>query len=807
MNNPGRRFRGGHAGPRRKRRKSSSNQPASNKRRRKENDAPPNEQPNSLPVNPDLDVNAIVRSRNCPYYGWKLYFHDKDYSKEHDLLKKIQATESFLARHQDLISLDGLNAGTAFNIDVNSFYNDNDFLSDWSNFKKEMRENPSETLNCLGLAVHQLVVESLQKNVEGNSIEQLISLPMIRVKVFNHGPIVSLKDLKVCYYGTLVATRGCVIRVGRTRHLAQWVVFSCKKCKLLKVQKQENGILTKPKKCDVCGTAKFVPKLDSPYVITVPFLTIRLQEHFGEESDDRGRMPRILEVELIGDLVGSCMPGDDVTVVGIIKVRGTDDGKRKIKGRKTVRACSIYMEAVSIKNNKSNSKAKSDVGVDLSIKDYFAIKEVHSEPDIFSLLVRSLCPNIYGHEMVKAGLLLSLFGGSLKHASLRDDIHVLMIGDPGLGKSQMLQACARVAAKGVYICGNSSTRSGLTVTLSKEAGSKDFALEPGALVLADRGCCLIDEFDKMPTQHKALLEAMEQQSVTVAKAGVVCSLPARTSILGAANPIGGRYNRAKTVIKNLSMSTPLLSRFDLVFLLLDEPNAMLDSLMCAHIMDSYARGNKNVATSGNTQVETSSSGRISTKSATLRERLTLLNNRMDGLIPQSIIRKYIAYARQYVQPTLSEAAAKILQDFYLELREKTTIFGSIQVYSRQLEALIRLTEARAKLELRVEATAADASDVVELVKCTLTAVPPEVPALNSSSDGGKLTANKVNEFISLLRDEVETEDNRLFRKTDLMEIAQRGGIVIKDFSRFINKLNQEGILIKRDKQLYQFVQD
>lgn len=222
-------------------------------------------------------------------------------------------------------------------------------------------------------------------------------------------------------------------------------------------------------------------------------------------------------------------------------------------------ACSVYMEAVSIKNNKSHSQTKTEIGIELSVKDYFAIKvrgegkkrgisiernlrelcefisqEVHSEPDIFSLLVRSLCPNIYGHEMVKAGLLLSLFGGSSKHASLRDDIHVLIIGDPGLGKSQMLQASARVAAKGnfdftlkiiekmqfllfpldkteqffysliqgVYICGNSSTRSGLTVTLTREAGSKDFALEPGALVLADRGCCLIDEFDKMPTQHK-----------------------------------------------------------------------------------------------------------------------------------------------------------------------------------------------------------------------------------------------------------------------------------------------------------------
>lgn len=277
--------------------------------------------------------------------------------------------------------------------------------------------------------------------------------------------------------------------------------------------------------------------------------------------------------------------GDDITVVGIIKVRGTDDGllpKSLISG-----SSSLYMEAVSIVNNKNKSKGTTEIGIDLNMKDFQAIKHIHDSTDVFALLVRSLCPTIYGHELIKAGLLLSLIGGSAKHESLRDDIHVLIVGDPGLGKSQLLQACSRVAVKGFYVCGNSSTSSGLTVTLTKEIGSNDFALEPGALVLADKGSCIIDEFDKMPTQHQALLEAMEQSRVSVAKSGIICSLPARTSILAAANPIGGRYDTSKGVTDNLNLSQPLLSRFDLIYILLDQPNEQIDSLMCAHVMNSH----------------------------------------------------------------------------------------------------------------------------------------------------------------------------------------------------------------------------
>ena len=183
----------------------------------------------------------------------------------------------------------------------------------------------------------------------------------------------------------------------------------------------------------------------------------------------------------------------------------------------------------------------------LDERDYPMINQVASVDDPFKLIVNSLCPGIFGHELVKAGLALTLFGGCQKYTddtnkiAVRGDIHLLIVGDPGLGKSQMLLAVNQIAPRGVYVSGSYCTASGLTVTLQREKGTGDYAIEAGALVLGDQGVCCLDEFDKMKKEHQSLLESMEQQSVSIAKAGIVCTLPARTSVIAAANPVGGHY--------------------------------------------------------------------------------------------------------------------------------------------------------------------------------------------------------------------------------------------------------------------------
>ncbi|KOX73022.1 DNA replication licensing factor MCM8 [Melipona quadrifasciata] len=730
-----------------------------------------------------LNVHNNYINFNIPYYGWKLFFDDED-----------------------------------------------------------IYENPLHTLNCFKLAVHQQILNSVpQENL--SSINIITTLSTVRIKILNYEPIISLQDLKANSYGRLVSIRGCVIRVGHIKHLAQWIVFACRKCNLQKIMKQSLGVYTIPKKCDICGTSKFRAMLDSPLVKSIFFQTIKIQEHSNndQECDDltdfndleihilhlttadlhycffviiaknfsaifgnisspeifennKGSLPRMIDIELMDNLVNTCMPGDDITLTGIIKPRN------KI-------SFSLYMEAITIVNNKQRLQNKNIINSELTIKDYLAIKEVYNTPNIFSLLVHSLCPSIYGHEIIKAGLILSLFGGTVECSESRENIHILIVGDPGLGKSQMLQACARIAAKGVYVCGNSSTSSGLTITLAKENKCNNFSLEPGALVLTDRGCCCIDEFDKMYKQHAVLLEAMEQQSISIAKSGIICSLPTRASILAAANPINGRFNRSKTVMQNLKMSIPLLSRFDLTFLLLDEPNKHIDDLLCKHVMSVHADLN------ATNSIQSSMSQHINiphTDKLSLRDRLTSSITENMNIIPQTILRKYISYARQYVKPKLTKEAAIILQNYYLELRKRNNKFSGLSICNRQLEAMIRLTEARAKLDLRTETTEKDALDVIEILQYTF-----EDKITNCQSLSTKNVTNgrviicifylKVKEFIKILKKETVSNSNKIFSMKRLNEIALANKFLMSNFSEFIAKLNENGILLKMDSNTFKFI--
>lgn len=522
---------------------------------------------------------------------------------------KIKAFEGYIQRNKEMYSFEKIKETKSFPVDLNVVLKD-ELISEWTTFENDLNTQPENTLNCLGIAMHQTVCEHLEntaKNDENND-QMSITLPIIHPRLLNHNPIMQLKNLKVNYYEKLASVRGTVIRVSNVKFMCNWMAFECEICENVQVVKQPDGIYTKPTKCitKMCKSHKFDPVLSSSQTVTNSWQLLKLQECVGTEQCEGGRIPRTIECEVSDELVNCCTPGDDITVTGVIRVRNSDDNT---KGKQPSMFL-LYMDVVSIVNNKNQTAGTT---IEFSLKDYYAIQKIHAEPSLFKLLVHSLCPTIFGHEIIKAGLLLALFGGTENNqTNIRTVIHVLMVGDPGLGKSQMLQTCSNVAGRGVFVCGNTSTSAGLTVTMSRESGS-EYSLEAGALTLADQGTCCIDEFDKMSTNHavittvlqkyhlkknfvinffQALLEVMEQQTISIAKAGVVCSLPARTSVLAAANPMGGHYNKAKTVSENLRLGSALLSRFDLVFILLDKPDEYTDSLLTEHILALHT-GKKN----------------------------------------------------------------------------------------------------------------------------------------------------------------------------------------------------------------------
>lgn len=543
-----------------------------------------------------------------------------------------------------------------------------------------------------------------------------------------------------------------------------------------------------------------------------------MQEIIVDEQREGGRVPRTIECKLMYDLVDTCVPGDVVTVSGIVNVMNTQDNQFRTNKDKCMFL--LYIAVNSIVNCRENNFSKkyhdnlSLIGIDLNARDLSAINAIRNEDNLFRLFAASLCPTIYGHEMVKAGLVLGLVGGSQKFLNddnkipIRGDLHVLIVGDPGLGKSQMLQACANIAPRGIYVCGNTTTTSGLTVTLTKEGADGEYALEAGALVLADQGCCCIDEFDKMNNQHYALLEAMEQQTISIAKGGMVCSLPARTSILAAANPVGGHYNKAKTVSENLRLGSALLSRFDLVFILLDKPNEELDNKLSKHVIALHSDKIENIQQKLSSQISFVSRLDCSIVGEnSLSDRLKFQQGEICDPIPHQLLRKYVAYARRNIKPKLTPDAAKILQQFYLELRKNHQTSDSTPITTRQLESMIRLTEARARVELRDQCTKQDALDTVELMRYSMIDTYSDQFGLlhfQRSQHGSGMSSNsKAKKFISALTTISQQTSSSYFTIQQMKQVCKELNIQIQDFDNFLFSLNNQGFLLKKGPKLYQ----
>ncbi|CAL9125916.1 unnamed protein product [Musa textilis] len=694
-------------------------------------------------------------------------------------------------------------------------------------FYAVLEEAPKEALSCMGAAVHMVCL------IKSSNF-------ICSTFIFHNFSAQRLRGLHYCLTGKLVSVRGSVVKVSTTRPLVLQMEFACGKCGTVIARAFPDGKFSPPVACSIhgCRSRTFIPNRSTAKLMD--FQKIRVQELLKSENHEEGRVPRTVECELAEDLVDSCIPGDVITVTGIIKVINNymDIGGGRSKN-KNQGLYYLYLEAVSVRNSKSQSTE--DVRVTNSesgaymLFDFFSFSprdlefivkfsEEHGS-DIFRQIVHSFCPSIYGHELVKAGIVLALFGGVQKHSvdqnkvPVRGDIHVIIVGDPGLGKSQLLQAAAAVSPRGIYVCGNATTNAGLTVAVVKDPMTSDYAFEAGAMVLADRGFCCIDEFDKMSAEHQALLEAMEQQCVSVAKAGLVASLSARTSVLAAANPVGGHYkqlsfafnnhcSRAKTVNENLRMSAALLSRFDLVFILLDKPDELLDKRVSDHIMALHTRNSEHLFSTKKqrTAMQSDKNMEVGVRNGSLASRLRLDPVKDEDFVPLPgpLIRKYIAYARNFIFPRMSRPAAEILQKFYLQLRDNSTSADGTPITARQLESLVRLAEARARLDLREEMTAEDAMDVVEIMKESLyDKYVDEHGFVDFARSGGMSQQKEAKRFLSALHKQSELQQKDCFSISEIYSLADKISLRVPDIDTFVENLNSVGYLLKKGPKMYQ----
>jgi DNA helicase MCM8 len=374
----------------------------------------------------------------------------------------------------------------------------------------------------LAIAVLQTAIHTLLFTIEWNKsddVKRRVVVPrdeQIQVHICGFRPLVPFRALKSNALGQFVTVRGTVVRMSGVRPIVRRMNFECARCGEIQAIALQDGKFNAPSKCLQCKAKTMVAKRTD--ADSVDWQNISLQEIV--ENRSSGRVPRTLECEATGALVDRCVPGDIVCISGIVKMVAADINE-KAGGRDNAKNSMyvIYVDANYVDNahvgDESADKVaeKSDI-VEFTAKELAGIRAIMQHPSPLNLIVNSLCPAIWGHELVKLGLCLALVGGVTKNSNARDkmplrgDIHVLVVGDPGLGKSQLLRAVNAVSPRGVYVSGGYSSTAGLTVTVLKEKGTGDFVLEAGALVLGDQGIAAIDEFDKMRPQHPALLEAM-----------------------------------------------------------------------------------------------------------------------------------------------------------------------------------------------------------------------------------------------------------------------------------------------------------
>ena len=616
---------------------------------------------------------------------------------------------------------------------------------------EELLENPEDILEYF----KQVLKELIQKY----TLEEPKKEYYVRVKDIPRE--IRIRDIRSEHIGKLIQIEGIIKLASEVRPMVIAVKYKhdLPECQAEFWYPQYGFKIEKPKICPVC-------KKSSGKFIEIAKKFIDTQRLLIEEPPDvleGGEQPRRINVFLRDDLCEPKMerrtlPGNRVKIVGIPKEIPLQSKQGTLYD--------IVIEAIYIE-----TVEKSLEEIEITKEDELKIKEIAASPNFWNIMVRSIAPSIHGYEEIKKAILLQLVGGVKKirpdGTVVRGNIHILLVGDPGVAKTILLRYASQISPKGKYVSGKSASAVGLTATVVRDEFLKGgWALEAGALVLASGGICAIDEFDKIPKQELAALhEAMESQTITVTKANIHATLKAETSVLAAANPKYGRWDPMKTIAEQIDLPPTILNRFDLIFVIRDIPDEKKDEVIASHILNSLIHPEK-----------------------------------IEPILPPEFLKKYIAYARRII-PKWTEEAAQKIKEFYLKLRKAYNVeegIKAVPISPRQLEALIRLAEASARLRLSKYVTVEDAELAINLLMYSMkqVGIDPETGKLDVDIIAAGVSASQRSKISIILDiiDQLEKTYNGPVPINDILTEAERYKIPKNKAEEIIQKLLKQGEL-------------
>ena len=649
---------------------------------------------------------------------------------------------------------------------VNIDYND---LVTHPEIETVFNEKPDEILDAFTRAIKGILQQRFPKYAKKIEHE-------IRARIGNYPVQRSLRQINAEVIGKMTSVSGMVLRASEVKPLAKELVFMCPEGHRTDVILDKDLKLTTPVQCSnsKCTHKELGIEPKSSRFIDVQF--VRLQEL--PEDLPPGQLPHYLDVTVKQDLVDNARPGDRIVLTGIIRIEqermaGISKNESPLY---RLRLDGNNVEFLGGKVGKTSRRIERE---QISPEEEKMISALSKNPDIYNRLIESYAPHITGHEIIKESILLLMAGSTQRQlndgSKIRGDINIFLVGDPGTAKSEMLKFCARIAPRGLYTSGRGSTAAGLTAAVVRDANGI-FMLEAGATVLGDQGLVCIDEFDKMKAEDRsALHEVMEQQTASIAKGGIVATLNARASILAAANPMYGKYDPFKNITENVNLPVPLLTRFDLIFVVRDKPSKERDSKIAKHIINLHTPKG------------------IDSRS----------------LIDSETLTKYLSYAKR-IQPVLTKEAEEKILDYYMKMRSMgQDNEDTITVTPRQLEGLIRLATARARLLLKNQVEGSDAQRAIDLLEEMFNEAGVDVNTgkvdLGTLQGRPRSEVSKMQLFMDVTRS-LEGEHKHPVEESQLVEeLAKTDKFTEDDARNYIRKMQKDSVIYEAKPGYYNIV--